>query len=492
MAEALVKCLTHIKESGENTDEDLIREIYKDIDILFCEAITDAGIAEDPLKILEPLKQFYAEMQNKKVSFETESHIQIEQSDQNISNIAQDGEVSQEILPNLSEIPPIDLTENDQAALEIWDELKMPSGQSLITNFIKPKAADHDSALKIDETLSTPVEKSANFSSKPSNAETNESEIHSLRSEFIAFKNAFNKKSKNLESKINVINTKLEKEFWTSGEVKNQFDLREFPDEFFDMSISFSVGKSHSLTSDIFAILEFLDEANSIELRKTWWQNNVNSKRLSIGKIAFLAKHCLSIIIFLGQMWVENISAISIEKIYMKILALTNILRKLKFEEWPKFKEIEKSLTKVANSENITQLSKSLSVFNLYGLKFSLLIHDQEHWKNFETKSLASIDSWDKIRFRVNLAGFEEPYVNIFPEEGEQHLEELDSRMSGLGLSQIQEDEQDSTQNSDNEQLNSDSSESSQDESPPSKKKKSNYIEPSFSKFWDELKKLAN
>ena len=52
-------------DCGENTDEEIIKRIYQDLDILFCEAITDAGLSEDPAKVLAPLKHDFAEMQNK-------------------------------------------------------------------------------------------------------------------------------------------------------------------------------------------------------------------------------------------------------------------------------------------------------------------------------------------------------------------------------------------------------------------------------------------
>ena len=479
LAESIHKCVTHIKDNGENTDEDLIKSIYTDLDILFCEALTDAGIQEDPEKILTPLKHFFAEMQNKNSS----GSIQLEDVDQNkqTQNVVEACEIDLNVSDDSKDpiyIPSKEddlKLENTAAANQILNEILNNSVQTSITDYMVPKSL-------IPQSQSLPL--LSPLQDKKSD------DFHELRSEFIALKTSFDNKSRELENKFRSLETKLEKQFWTSGEIKDKFELIKFPEDFNNVSIPFAIAGSFSLTSDIFVLLGFLDAKNSSKMRKEWWDNNVNSKNLSLQKITFLAKNCNHIIMSLNLLWTENISRFSLEYIYLQISALCKLLAKLNLGTWPKSVEINKSLSKIANCRNVNDVLQTFKTFKFFGEDFSSLIHDYNHWKNFESRELESLDSWSQIKFRVNLQGFEEPYVNIFPEQGESHLDEIDSKMSGIGISQDS-NEPDSVDQSQASERVMSSDESSDQESPKLKRKKSNYVEPSYSRFWDELDKLG-
>ena len=476
----LNECLAHITDGGENVDENVIKRLYTNLDILLCEAIVDSGIAEDPAKILTPLKHNFAEMQKE------------------VNNSAAEGQVNEKIeYVTVDNILPCSENENKSAAQQIWEEIEGNTSQIPITKFLEPIPKNRDEfsddliLVEGDYIVSTQTENSSE-KSDPSNKQISIQDTDSddrlkfLASEIINLRVQIKEKNEHFTKKLRSLETKLQKEYFTTGQINDIFGLRDVPPEWNECSITFDMAKSHSLSADIFALMGFLDPEFNTKLRSDWWAENINKKRLSFEKAVYLAKHCNHIIVNLNQMWIENISAFSLENIYMKILGLIKILNELKFAKWPKTIELEKTLNHIPKCDNVKKLKAVLTGVSFFNLDFSVLIHDKNHWSNFETNELEAIDSWSKIKFRVNLKDFEEPYINIFPEQGDNHLEEIDSRMSQVSV----------TKNADEQQKSSSSSSSSNElssdeDSPKCKKRKSNYVEPSYSKFWDEFNKLS-
>ena len=118
----------------------------------------------------------------------------------------------------------------------------------------------------------------------------------------------------------------------------------------------------------------------------------------------------------------------------------------------------------------------------------------KKHLADFENNDMKAIDSWTDVKFRVNLQNFSDPYVSFFPEQGEEDMEELDSKLSNLDVKgapiQEQVSEEDAISDIENSNLvvNTDSSSDEEIKCPkPSKIRKSNYHESSYKSFLDEL-----
>ena len=445
----LENVLQTAEDEGENMDEDDIKKLYYELDIMLIQAITNAGVSGDPFVIIESLKHSFAEKPLNELS-------------QNMT-----GQVAEEQNENKAEIEEavsviqIESSENSQ---NVQNEI--PKLEKLVTS--GTPIVD----LILDENVK------------------NEQEMFKNMASLLEFKNTFSAKVDRLIQKVNSLDVSLEKNYLTSGQVKTKLDVREVPLDFDEKSYSLFLANTHSVTSDIFSLLGWLDPGNKIELRKSWWDTNIN-KTFSVSKAAFLSRQVMFLISELNLAWINNISLKTLENYYMKVKAVRELLITLKFEKWAKFEQVEKALKILPNSASIKNVKMALMKLNAFDYDFSTLILDEQHLKDFEANEIQVLENWDNIKFRVNLKGFKDSYVSIFPDQGDNELEELDSKMSDLGVSQtdhIQEQTIKSLISEDDQSGNS----SESDYEPVKKLKKANYCASEYTSFLDELNKLTN